>query len=258
MNVDRPDEPADDTEAGYRPGYQIAAERIVAYIAEERLAPGARLPTEKDLSAVLGISRSVVREAVKILSAVGRLSVEKGRGIYVADARDPLWIDTLPGSPPSDPEQIHSLFEMRQALEPLAARLACERATPAQVRAISAAAGQTVAAAEAGDLASFRAADEQFHRSIAAAARNEYLITTLGWVQQLHRQMSLMALDSSAPGPLAAAADQHARIAAAVESGDADAAAELVMKHIENTQRQVQLYIRERIFREPPAAAMPS
>lgn len=254
MTLDRTDADTDEAlEAGYRPGYQVAAERILAYIAEEGLSAGARLPTEKDLSATLGISRSVVREAVKILSAVGRLSVEKGRGIYVAEAGSPMWMESLPESQPSRPEQIFALFEVRHDLETLGARFACERATPAQVRAISAAAAESTVAAEAGDTSRFRLADEQFHRRLAAASNNEYLISILGWVQQLHRRMNAAVLDNIAPGPLAAAAKQHVAIAAAVEAGDAVHAGELVADHIDNTQRQVQQFIRERIFTEPLA-----
>src|SRR5690349_8159950 len=64
----------------YRPGYEVVAEQIVQLIAELELSPGDRMPTEKDLAARLGSSRTVVREAVKILSAAGRVSAQKGRG----------------------------------------------------------------------------------------------------------------------------------------------------------------------------------
>lgn len=256
MTFDRTEQ-VEDAEASYRPGYQVAAERILAYISEERLAPGARLPTEKDLSSALGISRSVVREAVKILSAVGRLSVEKGRGIYVAEAGSPMWIESLPESQPTRPDQVLALFEVRLDLETLGARFACARATPAQVQAISAAAEESLTAAKTNNLPRFRIADEQFHRRLAAASNNEYLISILGWVQQLHSRMNLIVLDNSAPGPLLAAAKQHGAVAAAVSAGDAGRAGELVAEHIQNTQRQVQQFIRDRIFSEPLADETP-
>lgn len=237
----------------YRPGYEMAAERIMAYIGEAQLPTGARLPTERELSEELGISRSVTREAVKILSAVGQLSVEKGRGIYVADPGSPAWAGALQAPRPSDPEQIRSLFELRRSLETLAVRLACERATPVQVRALSTAADASGAAARANDVADFRIADDQFHRRIAVAANNEYLVTTFGWLQQLHQQMSTLALDGIAAGPLVDAAQQHARIASAVKAGDAGLAVRLVSEHIDRTQHQVERIIRERIFKKPQA-----
>ena len=69
---------ADDPERGasgvYRPRYELVAEEILQLIGELALHPGDRMPTEKDLAARLGTSRTVVREAVKILSATGRVS----------------------------------------------------------------------------------------------------------------------------------------------------------------------------------------
>src|SRR5690242_18849855 len=77
---------ANDTQPrGYRPGYEVVAERIVQLIADLELSPGDRMPTENALASDLGVSRTVVRDAVKILSATGRVSAHKGRGLYVAD-----------------------------------------------------------------------------------------------------------------------------------------------------------------------------
>src|SRR5437870_4262543 len=75
---------------GYRPGYEVVAEQIMQLIAEWEMSPGDRMPTEKELAARLGASRTVVREAVKILSATGRVSAQKGRGLYVADGEGVL------------------------------------------------------------------------------------------------------------------------------------------------------------------------
>nr|WP_223169173.1 FCD domain-containing protein [Microbacterium sp. MF43] len=233
---------------GYRPGYLVAADRILDLIASHQLGPGDRLPTERALAQSLGMSWSVVREAIKVLSAVGRLSVEKGRGIYVADAPHSIWSDSFAHFRPTDPEQIHSLFEIRVALEELSVRLACERAAPAQVQAIASAAAETMTAAGSGNTVKFAVADAAFHRSIAVAGGNEYLVSMLTGVQQLHERMSVVALEGLAAGPLAAAAAQHRAIADAVSVGDAARAATLLVDHIQTARRQVQQAIRERVF----------
>ena len=72
------DTPAQEHEAAprtgsYRPRYELVAEQILQLIAKLALQPGDRMPTENDLAAQLGTSRTVVREAVKILSALGRV-----------------------------------------------------------------------------------------------------------------------------------------------------------------------------------------
>ena len=85
---------ADDAGPGasgvYRPRYELVAEEILQLIGELLLRPGDRMPTEKELAARLGTSRTVVRDAVKILSATGRVSAQKGRGLYVADNKSML------------------------------------------------------------------------------------------------------------------------------------------------------------------------
>src|SRR6201996_9734362 len=68
----------------YRPGYELVAERLLEYIAEENLRPGDRLPTEQGLADILGTTRNVTREAVKVLAAIGRLSVRRTAGIFAA------------------------------------------------------------------------------------------------------------------------------------------------------------------------------
>ncbi|WP_448333672.1 FadR/GntR family transcriptional regulator [Streptomyces sp. DSM 41534] len=84
-----PQEPRDAGPTGpYRPGYELVAEQILELITELRLEPGERMPTEKDSASRLGASRTVVREAVKILSAIGRVCAQKGRGALCDGRRE--------------------------------------------------------------------------------------------------------------------------------------------------------------------------
>ena len=78
------------TPGAYRPRYEVVAEQIVQLIADLELRPGDRMPTENQLATRLATSRTVVRDAVKILSATGRISAQKGRGLYVADGESML------------------------------------------------------------------------------------------------------------------------------------------------------------------------
>ncbi len=76
--------------ASYRPQYETVAERIIDYILEAKLKPGDRLPPEQKLGEQLGVGRSVVREAVKYLSATGLIGARRGYGLYVADREELL------------------------------------------------------------------------------------------------------------------------------------------------------------------------
>jgi DNA-binding GntR family transcriptional regulator len=149
------------TRGGYRPGYEIAAERILEYIVKERLSPGIRLPTEKVADAVQ-MNRTVVREAVKILSAVGRLSVQKGRGIYVADPEGAQWQESFSRFLPADLRQVDEMFEFRRYVETATACLAAQRAALRQVNAIREAAVRSMEAALDSDIEAFTRADEGF------------------------------------------------------------------------------------------------
>src|SRR5579859_4685269 len=124
----------------YRPRYELVAEQILQLISELDLHPGDRMPTEKDLASRLGTSRTVVREAVKILSATGRVSAQKGRGLYVADSESMLGARQWGGFfVPTNLNHIFMLFEFRRLQEMQASRLAAKRASPSELRVIEAA-----------------------------------------------------------------------------------------------------------------------
>ena len=125
----------------YRPGYELVAEQILRLIGELALAPGDRMPTEQDLAARLGASRTMVREAVKILSAIGRVRAQKGRGLYVADGEGMLGARRWSGFfLPTNLDHILMLFEFRRLQEAEASRLAATRASPAELRVMQTAA----------------------------------------------------------------------------------------------------------------------
>src|SRR6266700_1895445 len=119
--------PAED---GYRPAYETIAAKITELITSDDLKPGDRLPTEHELSEQLGVSRTVVREAVKVLVATGLVYTRRGSGLYVANKASSLHMTVLDSLTPADPTQVIGLYEFRLMLEPTAARLAAERGDP--------------------------------------------------------------------------------------------------------------------------------
>lgn len=219
--------------AAYRPGYEIAAERILEHIADERLRPGDRVGTERDLAATLDISRTVTREAVKILSALGRLTVRKGSGVHVAEPAGHLAEESWSLFLPADPDQVRMLFELRRTLELETSALAATRATPQQVRAVREAADRSAEAAEHDDFDTFRKADEDFHRAVAAASNNVFFESTVGVITQLKRQVLTIGLRGGQSGSLLVAAKQHIDIGDAIADGDPDRASEAMADHID-------------------------
>ena len=148
-------------------------EEVVGRLADEitrgGLQPGARLPTEQAMMSALGVSRTVVREAVAALRAEGLVVTRQGVGAFVAsDAkRRPFRLD--PDGIESLSEAIN-VMELRRAVEIDAAGLAAERGTDAEIAAVGEALKSMDRAIERGETAIDE--DRLFHRAIAAATGN--------------------------------------------------------------------------------------
>lgn len=232
----------------YRPGYEIAAERILAYIVDQGMAPGDRLPTEQRLCEILEVSRSVGREAVKVLSALGRINVRKGAGLFVADGPGMRVSGLEAGFQPANLDHVLMLFEFRLTVETKAAELAAESASPAEVRTISTAAAQSRDAASADDFTAFRAADVEFHSAVAAASHNMFLASAVDQIARLKRQVLTIGLRGSASGSLVAAGEQHIEISDAIAAGDPKAAEAAMAKHVKIARTQFQDGIKNRLM----------
>jgi DNA-binding FadR family transcriptional regulator len=233
----------------YRPRYELVAEQILQLIAGLRLEPGDRMPTEKELAARLGTSRTVVREAVKILSAIGRVRAQKGRGLYVADDEGMLGSSRWEGFfLPTDLEHVYKLFEFRRVQETAASRLAASRATPAELRAIEAAAETCRQGHVTGQAHLFDQGDDNFHLGIAAASHNPFLVAAVREARRLQRQSSTIGLHGTVGGHAEEAIEEHAAIYRAIRDGDPEAAAQAAAVHLDNTLEDYRREIQRRVF----------
>jgi len=247
------DEPNGGTPAepgAYRPGYAVVAEQIVRLIADLEMSPGDRMPTEKELAARLGASRTVVREAIKILSAVGRVSAQKGRGLYVADGESVMGVTRFGGFfVPTDLDHIFMLFEFRRIQEIAASRLAATQAGPAELRFIEAAAQACRHGYRIGDQAEFEAGDDAFHQGVAAASHNSFLVAAVREARRLQRQASVIGIRGMG-GHAAEAVEEHEAIYRAIRDGKPDEAADATVVHLDNTLKDYRQEIRRRVFGE--------
>ena len=233
----------------YRPGYELVAEQILELIAELRLAPGDRMPTENELAARLGTSRTVVREAVKILSAIGRVRAQKGRGLFVADDEGMLGSSRWGGFfLPTDLDHVYMLFEFRRVQETAASRLAATRATPAELRTIESAAQLCGEGHRTGQVALFDRGDDEFHLGIAAASHNPFLVASVREARRLQRQSSMIGLHGTVGGHAEQAVAEHDAIYRAIRDGDPEAAAEAAATHLDNTLEDYRQEIQRRLF----------
>ncbi|MCA0450748.1 MAG: FadR family transcriptional regulator [Proteobacteria bacterium] len=154
-----------------------AVAKIARKIIRGRMAAGAALPTEPEIGAELGVSRTVVREAIKTLAAKGMVVTGPRRGTRVRPFAD--WNQFDPDvvgfrvAAGVDARFLDDLLELRLTIEPMAARLAAQRATPADIARIEAA--LTLMADAVDDKGHYVAADLEFHQSILAASGNQFV-----------------------------------------------------------------------------------
>ena len=236
--------------APYRPGYEVVAEQILKLIAEMQLRPGDRLPTEHELAQHVGASRTVVREAVKILSAIGRVRPRKGHGLYVADDEGMLGSSRWGGFfMPTDLDQIFMLFEFRQVQETAASRLAATRATPAELQAIENAVQLCRQGHETGRDDLFEQGDDAFHLGVAEASHNPFLLAAVREARRLQRQASTIGMHGARGERARDAVAEHASIYKAIRQGDPDAAAQATSAHLDETLEEYRRDIQRRLFR---------
>ncbi|WP_055531820.1 FadR/GntR family transcriptional regulator [Streptomyces graminilatus] len=238
-----------DVRRDYRPGYEIVAEQILEYIAEARMVAGDRLPTEIDLAQTLNTSRAVVREAVKILSALGRVRAHKGRGLFVADDEGMLITSRWGGFfRPVDIDHVLMLFEFRRVQEMSASSLAATRATPSELRTIEIAMQQCRHGYVNRQVEVFNQADEDFHAAVTAASHNTFLASAVRDARRLQRQSSAIGIHDNLGENTRYAVEEHEAIFRAIRDGRPEEAAEATAVHLDRTLEDYRRVIQRRLF----------
>jgi DNA-binding FadR family transcriptional regulator len=155
----------------------VAIEKIKEMILDGRLNPGDRLPREADLAEQLGVSRGPLREAVRALSMVRILDVRRGDGTYVTGLTPEILLETMGFLIDFHQDSsILDLFEVRRALEPMAAEKAATRMSDADVATLLVLVDALGPDATVDDVV---ANDLEFHRCIAEAAGNRVLTSLI-------------------------------------------------------------------------------
>lgn len=155
--------------------YELIVEQIKTLCLEKNVPPGGRLPSERDLAGLFGVSRNSVREALKALESNGFLEIRQGGGSFLAETKHDLLGNEL-GSRIDQAEMQHidDMLELRRAFEVEAASLAAQRATPENLEAMRTALHQMAEAVNDPELGV--RADLDFHLQVANATKNRLLI----------------------------------------------------------------------------------
>ena len=196
--------------------YEQVAEKLRARILSHSLGAGSWID-EQALSAEFGISRTPLREALKVLAAEGLVTMKLRRGAYVTEVSE---------------RDLSDVFHLLALLESDAAAVVARTATAAQISQLEALHGALEAAA--GDRDRFFAANEAFHMALLALADNRWrvqMVADLRKVMKLNRHHSLFK-----QGRLEASLAEHRGLMAALKAGNPTRAAKLMREHMANGQ----------------------
>ncbi|MEU8269443.1 FadR/GntR family transcriptional regulator [Sphaerisporangium sp. NPDC049002] len=203
-----------------------------ALITSGAFPPGHVLRIEQ-LEDRFGVSRSVIREAIRVLESMGLVTSRRRVGVTIAPRTawnlfDPRVIRWRLDGDDRD-ELLSSLGHLRRGVEPVAAGLAARHATPEQCGMLTGAVMQMAVHGRSGDLPAYLAADIAFHRTLLEASGNEMLGALTDLVAEVLAGRTHHHLMPAHPEP--AAIRRHAEVAQAVQAGD-PAAAERAMRDI--------------------------
>lgn len=238
----------DDTDRGAQPRADLAfttvsrglplSDRVAASLQESMFAghfqPGDQLPSERQLAEQFGVSRTVIREAVRSLAAKGLLKVRSGSGSRVANVDARIVADSmrlfLRAQESVDYQKIH---DVRSALEINIAGLVAERATDADVAELRDILAAMVETADDPRLAS--QFDLEFHRNLARMTYNELYPIMLDSIGEVMMEIRLVTL--SAPGRTAEAVGEHGSILDAITARDPQATRSAMRDHLAQSRR---------------------
>jgi GntR family transcriptional repressor for pyruvate dehydrogenase complex len=217
-----------------RPGASAAVmDAICRRIRERVYEPGDRLPSERDLAEALSVSRPTMREAIQSLATLNILDVRRGSGIYVGELNAELVLQPVLVALELTQPTAKSLFEVRLALEPLAASLAAKNAQEDHLASMRA----CVRSLPQGELTARRVLtlDTRLHRLIVEASGNELLLGLVASLDTLALKSRQRTVHE--PGVIDRSLKDHRAIVRAIESRDREAAEAAMRRHLERLER---------------------
>lgn len=215
------------------------SQRIVAQIrqlvVEGSLRAGERLPPERELAILFNVSRTSVREAIKILAALDMVVIRKGSGVFVKEAMLDALLSNVVDTLVITRNEVQMIFEVRKVLETRAAAWAAQRASAIEIEEL------TGMVQEARDSKNKKISveeaiehDKRFHSTIIKLSHNEVLGRILtGMFDVLDKVRTKTAV---LPGRAARSVNDHGEIARAIAARDPEKAMEAMLNHLEGVE----------------------
>ncbi len=204
-------------------------EQIKQMILEEKLLPGERLPSERELADMLGVSRPPVREALKALATLKIVDIRVGEGTFLNSGEDKLILDFFQLKNLQMKFGVSGLVEARCFLEAAIVDLAAQRRDERDLERIEESFNNTLNYEENPE--AFLKADFEFHMAIAEAAKNAYLSEMLDTTRDLLLEYNKTVI--ARPNQMVRATEGHRNIFMAIKEKDTKKAKQEMRRHIE-------------------------
>jgi GntR family transcriptional regulator, transcriptional repressor for pyruvate dehydrogenase complex len=214
--------------------YEEVARQIERVILK-KLKPGDKLPAERELAEMLGVSRGSIRDAIRSLELFGLVEARQGTGTIVRDVH---------GDPSSNPivtalkrrkEAVSELLDFRKMLEPPLASRAATHATAEEIAELEAILERQEEKQRQGEAAVNE--DAEFHYNVALASGNTVVLKVIDILMDLLRETRTKSLQVG--GRSQRSLQGHRRILAAIQRRDSEAAKAAMLRHIEDVEEVV-------------------
>jgi GntR family transcriptional repressor for pyruvate dehydrogenase complex len=215
---------------------------LEAHLVDGSWGAGTRLPAERRLAEMLGVSRNSVREAILALKTRGLLASRRGSGVFVTER-----LQTAIASPwrqlvVDHPDMRWDTLEFRRELEAATAHYAALRATPDDLATLASVVERLEHAYNSGNKPEEHRADADFHEAIAQASHNSmflYLHSSMVRMLREHISFNLEGLDDPTGKVTARLREQHLRIWDAIRRRQAEAARKAMLRHVDFTRDEL-------------------
>jgi GntR family transcriptional repressor for pyruvate dehydrogenase complex len=216
-----------------RSAAQQVADNIQERIQQGVYPIGGALPGQRLLAEEMGVGRPAIREAISALEGLGMLTVEPGRGVFVADPAS-----NAGGWRFASRYSLEDVYAVRATLESLSVQLAAQHASLAQINSLDTFVDDLEAAVNRGDLPAMATADRSFHRHLAELSGNPLLREMLDTFDTvITESKSIAFLDDSGKNHREVVAE-HKAIVAALKAKDGEAASRSIKSHITNAENR--------------------
>ena len=188
------------------------------------------LPTQEELSARFGVSRTVMRDAFHKLSSLGLIEIRQGKGSFVRSANPLFIVSSILSAFRMDASWIQDLMEARYYIEQSIIRLAAVRITDEDLGILGENVEQMETAVAAGNIEAFARIDLDFHQKLAEFSRNKVLQRTLDAIREIMR--NFFEGFSKTPGVAPQALEYHREIYRALRARDPESAERKLKEHL--------------------------